>query len=155
LLLLLFIGTSCTGKKENKSPIIPPAVTSAPDTAVYAIITFDEKQTYLFRNARAGNLSAGEIEIIEVLLGEVVTQYNKEVQGKSGQIKPLEKYKRQFVPVMNQRGEKEVWVNCFCGSWDNWQQELVMVDGGGSCFFNVKINLSEKKTYDLIVNGSI
>ena len=154
LLLLLFTGTFCSGKKDNRSSAGSNKVIPAPDTSRYAIIPFDEKQTYLFRNARAASLSAAEVETIEVLLGEVVLQYNKGAKDQY-QIKPLERYKRQLVPVMNQRGEKEVWVNCFCGSWDNWQQQLVMVDGGGSCFFNVKMNLTEKKTYDLMVNGPI
>jgi hypothetical protein len=33
----------------------------------------------------------------------------------------LKKYKRQYIAVTNSKGEKEVWVNCFCNTWrKNW-----------------------------------
>ena len=76
------------------------------------------------------------------------------------QTKPLERYKRQLVPVVNPKGEKEVYVNCFCRN-DNssfgreWRTKLLLIDGGGTCFFSIKINLTQKKSYELMVNGPI
>jgi hypothetical protein len=63
-------------------------------------------------------------------------------------------YRRQLVVAKNKFGEKEVWVNCFCGTGgDNWRNEIIVVFDGGSCYFNLKINLTTNKFYDLIING--
>jgi hypothetical protein len=67
----------------------------------------------------------------------------------------LKRYYRQYIVVYNKRGEKEVWVNCFCNvqSLDNWREKAVIVMGGGNCFFNVRINLTRKSFSDFMVNG--
>jgi len=66
----------------------------------------------------------------------------------------LKKYKRQYIAVINSKGEKEVWVNCFCDTWKkNWRKELIFVLDGGNCYFNLKINLTKGEYYDLMVNG--
>lgn len=69
--------------------------------------------------------------------------------------KKLSTYKRQYVGLINQQGEKIVWVNFFAYDFDSedWQQDLVIVDDGGDDFFNIKINIENKRCFDLIVNG--
>ena len=58
------------------------------------------------------------------------------------------------MPTINSKGEKEVWVNCFCGQWDKSSRtNPVIVMDGGNCFFNLKINLTTGQYYELIVNG--
>ncbi len=55
---------------------------------------------------------------------------------------------------INEEGEKEVWVNCFCKTdGQNWKKESIQVDDGGNCYFRVKINLTTGKYHDLMVNG--
>ncbi len=45
-------------------------------------------------------------------------------------------------------------MNSFCTTLDNrWKTEFILVDDGGNCFFNFKINLTTKKYYELNVNG--
>jgi hypothetical protein len=67
----------------------------------------------------------------------------------------LKLYKRQYVVTVNTNGEVEVWVNCFCSYWDrDWKKEVIYVCDGGNCYFNLKINLTTGKCYDLYVNGS-
>jgi hypothetical protein len=57
--------------------------------------------------------------------------------------------------VTNKKGEKEVWVNCFCDTWNSnrWKTEILFVEDGGNCYFNFRINLATKKYHDLGVNG--
>ena len=63
-------------------------------------------------------------------------------------------YKRQYVPMINSKGEKEVWVNCFCVTrGDEWKTEIVYVEDGGDCFFNLQINLSKESYSEFRVNG--
>jgi len=69
-------------------------------------------------------------------------------------IPPNNSYNIQLVPVLNSIGQKEVWVNCLCsGTDDNWKKGITVVDDGGNCFFNLKINLTLKISYDFFVNG--
>ena len=67
----------------------------------------------------------------------------------------LKRYYRQYIVVQNSKGEKEVWVNCFCNiqNVDYWKKQVVFVQDGGNCFFNVRINLTKKTFSDFIVNG--
>jgi hypothetical protein len=71
-------------------------------------------------------------------------------------IKDFKYHKRQYIPYINSKGEKIVWINCFCSvdrNSDDWKNELIFVLDGGNCYFNLKINLNTKKSFDLIVNG--
>jgi hypothetical protein len=64
-------------------------------------------------------------------------------------------YRKQLLTVTNKKGEKEVWVNCFCGTYTmNWKSEIVSVEDGAGCYFNFKINLNTKVYYDFIVNSA-
>ena len=45
-------------------------------------------------------------------------------------------------------------MNCFCETSDNsWKSYIRLVDDGGNCVFNFKINLKTKLFYGLVVNG--
>lgn len=66
----------------------------------------------------------------------------------------LDKFQRQHWPVINENGEKEVWINFFCSdekpiSTDN----IILVLDGGNCYFNIKINLTKKTYNELIIKG--
>ena len=66
-------------------------------------------------------------------------------------------YKRQYIPFIDKAGNKKIWVNCFCSNFDNdfphWKKSIVIVSDGGSCFFNLIINLNENSFSNLEVNG--
>lgn len=72
----------------------------------------------------------------------------------------------QYVPFINEKGEKEVHVNAFCHVpgeeiWNtrdipevfDWHVYLIDVRDGGSCYWSMKINLDIKIYYDFSVNG--
>ena len=62
-------------------------------------------------------------------------------------------YRRQLVAVTNSKGEKEVWVNCFCDKWDkSWRTRLNTVVYDQYCCFNYKLNLTRDIVYDFRVN---
>jgi hypothetical protein len=147
---------------------VPNEVVQA-DTTSIAIIPFDTNFYWIFKNAQQAQLNYKDIETIDKLLTQCIVEEN-EIQRKryhklinqfpnknfklSDFIIDLDNYKTQLVPVTNAKGEKEVYINCFCDSWDSdWKTDLIMVDDGGNCFFQLKINISQKKYYDLMVNG--
>lgn len=129
------------------------------DTSRYTIIKFDSStDADLFDSgAKPSILSNEEIVRIEALVDKKVTEYNK---SKKKGIYPLvinhpEKYYKQFIAVTNPIGEKEVWVNCFCSihNMSSWRKYKVRVMDGGSCYFQLKINLTKNIVYDFGVNG--
>lgn len=115
----------------------------------YVVIPYIKSEFAPFKNVTEATLHTGEIKQIESLTNKAIREYNK--QTKWGKID--KNYKVQLVPVINEKGEKEVWINCFCSSHGDWRKGIIMVDDGGSCFFNLKINLSKSIAYELTVNG--
>jgi hypothetical protein len=160
ILTLTLCLTSYGQTRENNDQAIKTNL-SPIDTSVIAILPFDTTQTWIFKECKQDILSTRDFEIIDALLTQCVNTYNKEQELRSKENKPvkiylldLKRHKRQYIAVVNDKGEREVWVNCFCRAWDrNWKKEIIIVEDGGVCYFNVKINLTNKKYYKLMVNG--
>ena len=129
------------------------------DTSKTAIIPFDKKENYPFDNTFSpARLTQDDINIIDSLLIVCVTDYNNSLDKEYKEwCIDLKKnnYRKQIIVVTNKKGEKEVWVNCFCHSWNNnnWKTNILLVHDGGNCYFNFKINLATKQFYEFGVNG--
>jgi hypothetical protein len=66
----------------------------------------------------------------------------------------LRKYKIQIVCVVAPNGKKVAWLNGLCGAFErDWTKEILEVEDGGNCFFNLKIDLTNNRYYDFFVNG--
>ena len=137
----------------SQTNVIKPNPTKA-DTSEYAILIFDRSDSWLFENAIPAILTSNDIDLIKNILEKAVELYNKNIGSDAFAIRPLKYYKMQFVSVINEKGEKKVWVNCLCHtSSKNLKKGILIVNDGGNCFFNVKINLTTKTFYQLAVNG--
>lgn len=140
----------------------------------YTILPFSENSHYIFKDVTASSLSEKELIEIEIILQEMILEHNV------GQAKTLEKhnkeypkyqwketrfelktegYRRQYLPVINEKGEKgekEVWINFFC-AFDTddvyWRTIIPQVADGGNCYYSFKVNLATKEIYDLHING--
>jgi len=129
------------------------------DTSKIAILTFVQKYGYPFdRSYKPATLTHEDLANIDSLFLACVADYNKPFdKNRSHWRIELNKrtYRKQLIAVTNKKGEKEVWVNCFCDTWgdDRWKTEMLLVDDGGNCYFNFKINLATKQYYELLVNG--
>lgn len=155
-ILLIGIMGLFACKRPVKAPGLP--TTEVNTDLNYTVIDFDTTLHWVFdKPMTAAELSEEELKTTEQLLAAAVDEWNKSLDSTTSgfTIAALNGYKRQFVPVVNARGEKEVWVNCFCSkpNSEQWREEIVVVDDGGSCYFNVKINLTTQSSYDLAVNG--
>ena len=160
---LLGTLTSCGQAHPNKSAKKMDNQHPQPiqiDTEKTTVIPFaPATMSYPFSNAyKSSVLNQSDIYAIETLLITCVADYNKSLKsGRAYREIDLNKhnYRKQLMAVVNAKGEKEVWVNCFCNTWgsDKWKREIVVVMDGGSCYFNFKINLATKKVYNLRVNG--
>ncbi len=174
--MILFLGlilASCGQDNTNKkTELVDQNVSSNEiqlDTSMVAILPFDTTQYWIFENAKQTDLCNSDLIIIENVLIKFLAEYNpkqefefNDISSKNPEynldiknfIIDIERYNRQYIPVINDKGEKEVWINCFCNSWGkNWRKEKIIVKDGGNCYFNLKINLHTKNYYDFMVNG--
>ena len=125
------------------------------DTSQYVIIITDGWAS--FPGSKPTTLTKIDLSDIDILVKQSIDNYNsKQNKEDINNCIKLPEYKRQYIAVINKKGEKEVWVNCFCNTGGkNWKKEIIHTDedDGGKCFFNLKINLTTKKYYDLFVDG--
>ncbi len=144
------------------------------DASLFVIFPYDSVSGVRFSypnfvNCKPAKLTSGDLATIELLLTEYIGQYNAvheehynnqkdtlpegEALDINKFILDLKKYRRQYVPVINSKEQKEVWINCFC-SYDNedWHKKIVFVFDGGKCYFHLYINLSTRTYYGLNTN---
>lgn len=129
------------------------------DTAKIAIISWGKNSRYPFdsTNHKAAALTQEDLRKLDSLFVVCVREYNNALTEahKEYRIDPkLNHYKKQLIVATNSRGEKVLWVNCFCTEWNKtWRTEVLSLEDGGPCYFNFKINLRTNTIYDLAVNG--
>lgn len=173
MIMSLLLSACNQDEKTVLKVMVPPKprVRNEPENqldSLYAVLPLEEGG-YLFKNARPTELTRVEIMVVDSLLVKTVTEHNQAQEvdyqelveahpeipfRKENYFIALPNYRRQLIAVINSKGEKEVWVNCLCingGSY--WRAHVVDAMDGGNCYFNVKINLTKKVSYDLMVNG--
>lgn len=78
------------------------------DTSRYAILKFNKSCYWIFKNAKPATLTRKEIELTEILLKTAIKEHNQNIKNVLFNLKELKNYKRQLIPVINRKGEKEV-----------------------------------------------
>jgi hypothetical protein len=163
-LLILFsvFFLNCSKSNEKQPPLNY-------DTEKIAVL--DGRKLEDFKNKKTTKLENNDIVEIESLLKLSVSNYNLNqiklipyYQKKYHDIKVdqenvgvinLNNYKRQYVPYVNRKGEKVVWVYCTINKHvhKQWKKELLFAAGGGENYFRVTINLTKKLYQDFSTNG--
>jgi hypothetical protein len=173
----LFFGFAITGyNKSNRTAIstYPKERLMLFDTSKIAIISMDkfEDANAWFGKSKKANLDSMEIVEIEKLFITCMTNYNDSIKRHAAlnrynkSHKALKEdwiiknwtidflnYKRQYVAFVNGKGEKEVWINCFCSRNPDWKENIFRVIDGGNCFFQLYVNLSTHTYHNLSING--
>ena len=143
--IILFL-VACANKPKGGLPLAMQQDLQV-DTSLIAVIPYTGEWIPGKTNTPA-TLTMDDMKRIEFLLTSCVTRNDKTIDLKG------EKYKRQYIAVTNEKGDKIVWVNCLCRVDDsNWKTSIAVVHDGGSCYFNLMINLTKSMYYDFWVNG--
>lgn len=145
------------------------------DLNYYSIIELDTAQTWgiKYKKSTKAVLSTPEIIRIDSILKVCIAENNN--NGKPhihGKHIGNYTFVKQLVPVINERGEKVVWVNCICDQfieqenadrakenkkdpafYQDWKKQVIIVHDGGNRFWNVQVNLNHLTYSDLYVNG--
>lgn len=127
------------------------------------VIMLDTNNQYAWRlkGNEATTLTVKEVERADSLIDVCIAENKvaKETASSIGRFIGNHSFMRQIIPSVNKSGEIIIWANCFAEEHaslvDDWHYEpLIVHDGGlGGAFFNVMINLTTRKYYDLYVNG--
>lgn len=150
------------------------------DTSKYMVFKFDKilYTNYKFdKHAESTTLSDNEIRDIEEVIRLEAIKYNKRENTiavsvtkrtrkmlkdtsyiyRGGFLDSTLSYYKQFIPVINHNGEKEVFISCFCSADQklHWREFLILPDGGGSCFFRLRVNLTKRKVLYFEVNAPL
>ncbi|MBA9079913.1 hypothetical protein [Rufibacter quisquiliarum] len=111
-------------------------------------------------------LSEAELDLVKKASIEYIKDFNTAISeefrkrgerkkyAKMYQIENLSNYKIQYVPYLNGKGEKEIWINGFCNDFDkDWRRELIHVFDGGNCYFTIRLNLTTGERLGIGTNG--
>jgi len=152
LFFALFTFFSLRDYREYKYPHQPGHLNT--DTLQYVVLKYKAGKYPKFDSVLASDLSIIEIDTILNSLKRAIQVYNLSARNKIFVIRDLGEYKFQFVPVVNVKGEKTVWINAFCDAFGNdWKKDIVLVMDGGNCYFTAKIHLATKYVFELGTNG--
>jgi hypothetical protein len=151
--LLLISFLSCNNNLDDTSKKL---IKNSEGEICIAIV----EQDSIFRLGDAFDLTKTEVKKVGEILIEAVDEINNAHTRKylyeydpAGLIK-LEDYKRQYCPYLNEKGEKEVFVYCFCRPDDNnWTKHLEISYGGGKCYFGGTINLTNGTYKEFYINS--
>ena len=98
----------------------------------------------------------------EEILNEQLANLNRDLLNQTGSCpiihKKLSKYKRQYIGIITENGDKVVWINFVWkkdkGVLKKYGNEIIIIIDGCSYYWNVKVNLTKGKLFDLNINGS-
>ncbi len=155
--LILFLSGCLQNKSKEKMDESYAGQKIEPAQSDFTVIEFNPEWYWIYKNVSSSTLSENEVQRVEEILKTIVKENNDSLNEKTESrfSLKLKGYKKQFVPVLNEKGEKEVWANMFCSDFEteSWKNGIVEVEDGGNCFWNVKINLTTGKYYALSING--
>ncbi len=131
------------------------------DTSKTAVLKFEGYVSWIFDSTHTpARLTQSDLWIIDSFLLIAVGEFNSwQQKNNSGNPWKIDLgkfvYRKQLITVTNKKGEKEVWVNCFCSIANNdWKSAPIFVLDGATCYFNFKINLTTNVYYDFAVNSA-
>jgi hypothetical protein len=160
LFLISFTLISCQPSKNRKLGMDILSI----DTTSIALFPYDSTDHWTpFRNAKQAELSRDEARLIDTIFFKEINYYNQRLRKETSVSDSILKYnqidinhrlyKRQYIVVISESGDKEVWINCFCSHEKDWRTRIIDGLGGGSCFFMLTINLTKKTCDRFYVNA--
>ena len=113
-----------------------------------------------------------ELLLVEQLVNKRLNIYNDEQKASNedkkyflgdslhyeSKIIEFKKYYQQCEAFYNDKGEKIITLNCLCDInpkiFPDWRKTKIKVNDGGSCFFQIAVNLDLKIVYGFMINGT-
>jgi len=112
----------------------------------FAVFNYNQKFDHNYISGTTYDLTEEDIlEIIKIIDGCPSENGGRKLKS--------EDYWKQCIAVINNKGEKEVLLNCSCRPHHAFQYGIFSIMDGGSCYMRMKINLTTNSCYDITFNG--
>ena len=103
---------------------------------------------------KPSSLTIKELIFIENIISNKVEET---IEFHEYQSKKKSNFVRQYSTYIDSNGNKIVWINFICDSnkeiLKDWKKHIMNVIDGGSCFFNLKVNLDTTEIFDYRLNS--
>ena len=105
----------------------------------------------IFKEGRSVDVNDQDIKQIKSLIQKTISAESKSFRNHSNE----NEYFKQGISILNKNNEKVVWINCISkrGRYSDWKMQIIETSDGGDAYFNLKINLTTGKVYDISING--
>jgi hypothetical protein len=155
--LFLTLANSCSTKYREE--------TSEPINFKFAIIELPEGDLQYIAEDYANSWVPDTTDLIAA--EQLIRQAVGTTEGELLSIESLPNYFRQYVGFRNTAGDRIIWVNALCDikngmvekngehilePWP-WTKELIIVDDGGDCYWNILLNIDKEEYSNFFVNG--
>ena len=162
-ILLLINLAACNALLGDKLPVdIPLTATAESPTAVanqnWMIVTEEYAEemriaSWLVESDGFWTPSVDDIIKLEEKIAEYLSQNSNQFYRQPPVWERLDEYQRQYIGL-ERGGRKIIYGNYFCKSGSvNLRQELVIVEDGGECYFQVEYDVESNSFSKLLVNG--
>jgi len=153
LILLLITLPSCNSKSEEQTNRL--VRTSSFEGVIFTQQNAELLNRILGDNTISAYWTPSQADVIALESG--LNNYLQSVATRFPQGPPseerLSEYHRQYLGIIEE-GRRVIYANYFCedGNQD-WENQFVMVQDGGICFFQLKFEVGTSRYYDLQING--
>ncbi|MCK0107775.1 hypothetical protein MWU58_00580 [Flavobacteriaceae bacterium S0825] len=152
LMAFLIFSIGCESNKVNRRVV-------QMDDVIHKMKENNSNYESWFRYKTPTNINENEIRSVDSLLLEEVEQFNtkqKESERTMDDLIHIEKYQCNYIPVLNEQGEKIIYViskrvNDNSTWWEVY--EILGIRDGYISVFKFSLNLSEKKGGKIMPNG--
>ena len=162
VLFLFMISCKWTGEKRDICNI---GIFATKDSSITVI-----NDTSQIKHITASNCfwipSKSQLDLIDSIIN-IATNDTSKVTNKRFIIRDFKKYYRQYVCYKDKNNDSIIYVNAFCQIPTNhfdsaginkikkfdWKNNFILMDDGGSCYWQIKINFTTKKYFDFMING--
>ena len=93
-------------------------------------------------------------KMVADLKAQIESYVRSQAKAQSRELKRWEDYTFQY-QGREEKGRKFIFINAVCGFNDQQtlHKQIIVILDGGSCFFNLKYDPSQKVLFDLFING--
>ena len=162
VLLLIYLA-ACDALPGDKPPVdIPLTDTTESPTVVanqnWVVITKERAEemrvaSWLVESDGFWTPSVDDTVKFEEKIAEYLSQNPSQFYSQPPVWERLDEYQRQYIGL-ERGGRQIIYGNYFCNSGRvDWLQELVIVEDGGDCFFQVEYDVESEVFIKLLVNG--
>jgi hypothetical protein len=122
----------------------------------YAFFSFNkEVHSPIYYNYKPNTIKPYDLHQNELIETDQILQ--RCFKENTSKLKNINLYIKQCIVVLNEKQEKEVWISCYCKDFsikDTYKYDLIMMNDGGNCNINLKINLTKHNYSNLNISGS-